>query len=128
MLNFATMKPGTMLMTPEGDLRRFVQYHTLRIVLSKEGPAGFLLCEYRDMNEAADLCLAPEPTSKATEPPIETQIEKPPLGLLPSNIWIHKRISEIMRAIIRYEDAGKAAPPEWYVELRDHMIALGIKP
>lgn len=48
---------------------------------------------------------------------------KPPLGLMPHHCWVYRRISEIMRAIIRYEDAGMAVPSEWCDELRAHLVA-----
>lgn len=48
---------------------------------------------------------------------------RPPIGLVPRYIWIEQRISVIMRAIIRYEDAGVPVPPEWREELREHVAA-----
>ena len=44
---------------------------------------------------------------------------KPPLGLTPSFVVQSRRISEIMRAIIQYEDAGERVPVEWCDELRE---------
>jgi hypothetical protein len=46
---------------------------------------------------------------------------KPPLGLMPAHIWRARRISEIMRAFVRYEDAGATTPYEWADELREHL-------
>lgn len=46
-----------------------------------------------------------------------TESPKPPLGLMPEHIWKDKRASEIMRAIIRYEDANMTVPWEWTNEL-----------
>lgn len=42
---------------------------------------------------------------------------KPPLGLMPEHIWKDKRCSQVMRAIIRYEDANMTIPWEWIYEL-----------
>lgn len=53
---------------------------------------------------------------------------KPPLGLMPHHCWVYRRISEIMRAIIRYEDAGMAVPSEWCDELRAHLVASNPEP
>jgi hypothetical protein len=51
--------------------------------------------------------------------PVElTPCNKPPLGLTPSHVIQSRRISEIMRAIIRYEDEEELAPVEWMDELR----------
>jgi hypothetical protein len=50
--------------------------------------------------------------------------EKPPLGLVPENIWLMKTTGEIMErieaiaaAMQRYKDAGKSIPVEWQEEL-----------
>jgi hypothetical protein len=43
---------------------------------------------------------------------------KSPFGLTRSFVIQSRRISEIMRAIIRYEDAGEMVPGEWVDELR----------
>lgn len=56
--------------------------------------------------------------------PCETATDttrKPPLGLMPAHIWRAKRIAEIMRAVIRYEDANVPPPHEWIDELREHL-------
>lgn len=42
---------------------------------------------------------------------------KPPLGLMPRNIWIDNRKSEVIDAIHRYLDAGKDVPAAWLEEL-----------
>jgi hypothetical protein len=57
----------------------------------------------------------------------KAELPKPPLGLMPQYVWVYRRISEIMRAIIRYEDAGIAFPPEWCDELRAHLVASNQK-
>ena len=49
---------------------------------------------------------------------------KPPLGLTPSFVVQSRRISEIMRAIIRYEDAGEPILKEWFSELHE-LIGKG---
>lgn len=49
---------------------------------------------------------------------LESAIQKPPLGLMPRHVWKYKRTLEIMRAIIRYDDAGLMTNIEWREELR----------
>jgi hypothetical protein len=53
---------------------------------------------------------------------------KPPLGLMPKHIWIDRRISDIMRAFIRYEDAKLPVPPEWRDELRGYLAVSNPEP
>jgi hypothetical protein len=51
------------------------------------------------------------------------QIEKPPLGLKPTFIWLEERLEEIEEAKIRYKDAGKELPAEWQNE-QNFIISL----
>jgi hypothetical protein len=44
-------------------------------------------------------------------------LTKPPLGLMPENIWKRQRYHEVQAAIGRYQDVGKTIPGEWIVEL-----------
>lgn len=41
---------------------------------------------------------------------------KPPLGLVPYNIWVAERINEIKLAIDRYKDENLQIPTEWLEE------------
>ena len=41
---------------------------------------------------------------------------KPPLGVVPRNIWDRKRQEELAEAMARYLDAGKRIPKEWLEE------------
>lgn len=46
--------------------------------------------------------------------------KKPPLGVMPRDIWNHKRWTELSNAMQRYLEAGKPVPKEWmdeYIEL-----------
>lgn len=43
--------------------------------------------------------------------------DKPPLGLMPSFIWNHKRRMDIIDAMNRYSEAEKKIPDEWIEEL-----------
>lgn len=45
------------------------------------------------------------------------QIKKPPLGLIPRQVWIDERRREIIRAMDSYSSAGKVIPREWIEEL-----------
>lgn len=49
-----------------------------------------------------------------------SQSKKPPLGVMPRDIWNHKRWTELSEAMQRYLEAGKPVPKEWmdeYIEL-----------
>lgn len=46
-----------------------------------------------------------------------TELKRPPLGLTPKYICDETRIAEILAAIERYNEAGKAVPGEWNLEL-----------
>ena len=48
---------------------------------------------------------------------------KPPIGIKPRNLWIEKRISVILDAMFRYEEAKLEYPKEWVIEL-DWLKAL----
>jgi hypothetical protein len=52
---------------------------------------------------------------------------RPPLGLMPRHCWVYRRVSEVMRAIIRYQDAGLLVPSSWFDELREHLVASNAK-
>ena len=43
-------------------------------------------------------------------------MRKPPLGLMPKNIWEIRRIWKISEAIDRYLEAGMKIPAEWVDE------------
>lgn len=47
---------------------------------------------------------------------VEKKLEKPPLGLMPKNIWIEKRIEDIAQAIRRYIESNFHVPQEWIDE------------
>lgn len=46
---------------------------------------------------------------------------KPPLGLVPRFIRDESRVSEILEAIGRYNEAGKPVPVEWLDELNEKI-------
>lgn len=48
---------------------------------------------------------------------IDIKTEKPPIGLIPEKIHNEKRALKIMEAIIRYRNANKEVPEEWFNEL-----------
>lgn len=43
--------------------------------------------------------------------------ERPPLGLTPKRVHDETRALDIIDALRRYAEAGKAVPPEWIDEL-----------
>ena len=46
---------------------------------------------------------------------------KPPLGIMPHDIWIEKRIQDLLEAMRRYSEANMVIPIEWIDEL-DQLI------
>ena len=50
---------------------------------------------------------------------------KPPLGIIPKNIWKQQRMEDIREAVDRYLDANLRVPIEWieeYNELLEDVI------
>ncbi len=47
----------------------------------------------------------------------EEQQVKPPLGIEPEWIWKQKRCFELVRAIARYDAAGRCMDEAWFLEL-----------
>ena len=45
--------------------------------------------------------------------------KKPPLGIMPRELWEERRIREILAAMKRYEKENVPIPQEWARELRD---------
>lgn len=43
-----------------------------------------------------------------------------PIGLIPYDIWISQRITQIKEAIGRYNEINKDIPKEWVIELQQH--------
>lgn len=48
--------------------------------------------------------------------PKDTQLLKPPIGLLPKKIWLENRVKEINEAIKRYIDSNVSIDPNWIQE------------
>lgn len=59
-----------------------------------------------------------EDCSAATCSPIAFET-KPPLGVMPKNIWQWKRCQELARAIHQYFDAGMTPSQIWIEELSE---------
>ena len=86
-------------------------------VLTPHGEVGF----YSESELARDFVwetVGERLRSAATAAPNHSGHRKPPVGLVPHSVWKYKRILEIMRAIVRYEDAGIEPPYEWHTELQ----------
>jgi len=52
------------------------------------------------------------PSKDATD----SKAEKPPLGLMPASLFYEDRANQIIEAMNRYIQAGKAIPLEWVKE------------
>ena len=53
-------------------------------------------------------------------PDVKDPVEKPPLGVMPIELWNEKRKNEIAEASARYIESGRPIPAEWieeYIEL-----------
>mgnify|MGYP003441492844 FL=1 len=48
-------------------------------------------------------------------------VEKPPLGIKPTNIWLSERINDLIAAMGRYTEAGYPVPIEWVIEYNKHV-------
>ena len=44
---------------------------------------------------------------------------KPPLGIMPKELWVRQRNIELGEAIIRYHEAGLDVPPQWIIEFHE---------
>jgi hypothetical protein len=53
--------------------------------------------------------------------PTGTDNAKPPLGVMPQQIWMEKRAKELARAIHQYIDAGMYEPVDEWVEELDEL-------
>jgi hypothetical protein len=54
-------------------------------------------------------------------------MNKPPLGVMPKDIWEEKRYIDLLEAISRYIEANKQPPYEWIDELYELSIKLRIR-
>lgn len=50
---------------------------------------------------------------------MKIEIEKPPLGIMPRNIWLEKRLIDINEAIERYKIAKANIPNKWITEAQE---------
>ena len=53
-----------------------------------------------------------------------TQVTKPPLGVMPRELWDRKRQKDLADAMARYLEAGMKIPAEWieeYNEISDRL-------
>jgi hypothetical protein len=51
---------------------------------------------------------------------------KPPIGLSPTYIWKSLRVKDILAAMVRYHEAGKAIPATWIEELAELQPKEGV--
>lgn len=49
--------------------------------------------------------------------PDDKQIVKPPIGVIPYEIWLERRCVDLWNAIQRYKEANLDYPPDWLTEL-----------
>lgn len=46
---------------------------------------------------------------------------KPPIGIIPQEIWIEKRVVDLSETIHRYIMAGYPIPSEWVIEFQSKL-------
>ncbi|MDD9148144.1 hypothetical protein OYT88_06230 [Sporolactobacillus sp. CQH2019] len=49
---------------------------------------------------------------------------KPPLGIMPKNIWLQQRLDDLLEAIDRYYAAGYEPRKEWQDERNELFFKL----
>ena len=50
--------------------------------------------------------------------------ERPPLGLIPKEVWQSKRFKEVCEAITRYYTSGFQIPLEWVEEYNELVVVV----
>lgn len=56
----------------------------------------------------------------------ESPVKKPPLGVMPRELWNEKRRTEIEEAVGRYIESGKPIPAEW-IEEYNELVKGGLE-
>ena len=46
-----------------------------------------------------------------------SEMQKPPLGIMPESLFLEQRLHDILEAISRYQEADMPIPPEWSDEM-----------
>jgi len=57
--------------------------------------------------------------------PVEEEHQKPPLGIMPKDIWLANRKVELKETVIRYVNAGLPLPQEWVDEYNEFVKEKG---
>jgi hypothetical protein len=57
---------------------------------------------------------------------VTVTVSRPPLGLKPRFIHDEQRHCDVVLAIQRYRDAGLDVPVEWYEEMHELSVRLGV--
>ncbi len=53
-----------------------------------------------------------------------SEIKKPPLGIMPRQIWMQKRFDDLIGTVDRFRQANTAVPREWYKEIGELALKL----
>lgn len=73
--------------------------------------------DYRYLNNCTEL--------KEVDENISVSKSKPPLGVMPKEVWDRKRQQDLAEAMVRYLEAGMKIPSEWIKEYNE--ISDGLK-
>ncbi|MHA1197733.1 MAG: hypothetical protein ACTSQF_00050 [Candidatus Heimdallarchaeaceae archaeon] len=52
------------------------------------------------------------------------EAKRPPLGVMPRQIWLQKRFDDLIEAVDRFKKANTEIPREWYKEIGDLALKL----
>jgi hypothetical protein len=50
-------------------------------------------------------------------------MDRPPLGVIPKDIWEYKRMQDLSRAIKEYIDCGRFEPVKEWIEELSHLLS-----
>lgn len=55
---------------------------------------------------------------------MNTEIRKPPIGLIPKYMWEEQRFNDVCQAILRYSKEGFHIPIEWIEEYNELVLKI----
>ena len=90
------------------------------ISLEESVNRGFVSIKGNSLVAIASFCEIIQYEEKKSKTYWERVAPKPPLGIMPKNVWVATRNDEIWAAIERYREVGRPIPEEWLTELIEH--------
>jgi len=102
----------------EGVTYYYAENELYLIIDGRSIPSVFTLVRAKNPEVAISYLTNRVTVSQPDESP---RLQKPPLGLVPRSVRDFERVSEILEALGRYNDAGKPVPREWLAELEEKI-------